>query len=431
MADKLRIIARVIGFCIVFIILFLGIEIYLFEDKRVSTVWETIQQEGEGPDILFMGNSHMYTSTNPILINHKLGIDSKILGSSAQNMVMTKENLKVLLEYQKPDIIVLEPYAALIDNREVMQTTKKGFVIDNLDGIKNYAHKLEASINTLKFTDLPEAMFQLCRPMLMWSRWEQVINGKSEKNNPYQQHDMLGYVWRDSYTDAEMNLEEVQKQYQQAYKKQEPYPLPDYNELALREFFEFARDEGIDVWIIKAPTAKVVEKYVGMMKTIEEIGKEYGVVKYIDDMHLYIDAIGLKQDDFYDLTHLNRRGAMKFTEYLIDIIAEQLNLKKQDDEVFFYKNEYITQLENGKYRYTMENYQDVQYKFELYKNKKIIETQDFSNQNYFDTDVELSEEYKLTVTMLPKEYSIEDKDAIKNKSMRLNFMQMKKTIEPE
>lgn len=129
--DKKCIIIRTISFSIVMIIILVGLEKIFFNSAAVCDTWEDIQNPMESdPDILFLGNSHIYTSINPEIINESTGLKVEILGSASQNSIITLSNLEIALRYKKPKCIILEANVILSDNMEELINEKRGYIIN-------------------------------------------------------------------------------------------------------------------------------------------------------------------------------------------------------------------------------------------------------------------------------------------------------------
>ena len=64
--NRKRVIVRAICFSFVVVIILLCLEKLFFTSIAVCDTWEDIQDKTkEAPDVLFIGNLHIYTSINP------------------------------------------------------------------------------------------------------------------------------------------------------------------------------------------------------------------------------------------------------------------------------------------------------------------------------------------------------------------------------
>lgn len=385
---------RAISFVIVFCILFLCCEKLFFNKNDVNSVWGKL--DNTDIDILIMGNSHAYTSLNAKALSDAIGLEVDLLGSSSQYMEQTLENLKVVLQYQTPKYIVLETNCSYGDRKESMRGEFMGMMLQNSDGIKNYWYKLQSVVRTYKLTDVFTGMFQLVRPVDMWTRWSRF----PDKDNYIA--DANGFRGTTTTAVVERSMQDVQDEYMQIYEAGKRTPLTDYNERALREFLQLAQDNGIEVWMYKGPTTRA--EYARHALEIEDVCRNYSNVTYIDDMHAVIAEIGLGQSDWYDTGHVNRAGAGKVTRYYGELIAERLGVDLDWNASYEYCGEKIKQTEAGTYQYTMENYsEECLYQFKLYVDGKLQEVQDYSTNNVYECayDARTSESCTVYCSMIP------------------------------
>ena len=408
-----------LGFIACFAISFTILDKLFFDETQGSTVWEDVQNE-DGPEVLFRGNSHAHCSFIPDILDSALGIDTAVLTSSAQPMYVTVENLKTVLNYYVPKLIILESNAIHADNREAMQGKSKAATMKNIDGIYAGTDKLRTAVQTLKFEDIPLAFTQMCRKDLMYSRWYRI--GKGMHENYYQRQDIQGYQIRNTCFGGVEKILDVQNFYIPTDGEQliaEARIREPLNEKALHEFLQLAEKNGIEVWIVKAPTLTKYENLISTMVRIREIAYEYSAVTHIMDLHGSMMDMGLTPSDFYDREHLNRRGAAKCTVWFGDVLGEWLGVMPNYEKVFFYKNENIEKVGDNLFQYTMEAFGDTQFRFEQKIDGKYVCIADWSEHN--DVVIELSPENadQLRVTMLPAGVSA---DNAATQGLTLNFM---------
>lgn len=394
---KKRNIIRALSFVLVFVLGLCLLDKVFYSTKGVSDVWSVIQEGDEEIDILVMGNSRAYTAIDTVALSQAYGKNVYTLGSGAQFMEMTYENLKVVLKYKKPKYIILEAYSPITNNKADMQSFKIGNMMQNFDGIQNYLYKANAIRKTFKWNTLPEGMFQLFRPTETWTRWNIIENKEWSE-------DAHGYLERKKYQTSDVSIEELQKANQEAYKYIR-YDVPEWNKVALEKFLALAEKEGIEVFVYNAPTK--LSDFSAYMKDIEQICEKYENVKSVEDMHFHMVEMGLEETDFYDGGHLNRRGAEKFTEYYGEQISKYVfggNITPNWDNVFGYKSESVTE-QDGQFVYQMDNWsEDCLYQFALYQNGKRVDLQNYSENNTYISpiDVRVTEGYKLYCRMIPK-----------------------------
>ena len=409
-----------IGLCFIlcFLIVFVLLDGLLFDETWETTVWKKVQCE-DGPEILFMGNSHAYVSFIPSVLDSALGMDTEVLASPAQNMYMTLENLKTILRYYSPRLIILEANAIYADNRDEMQGEKKGNTLQNIDGVRSYIDKIRISAKTLKFEDIPLGVTQLCRKGLMYSRWERL--GESVAANPFERQDIEGYKILSTHFGGEADICDIENFYTETEGGlfTESRIPETKNEKALHEFLQLAEKNSIEVWIVKAPTLRKDKNMIATMMRIEEIADEYSAVTCIMDLHESMTSMELTPMDFYDRGHLNRCGAVKCTTYFGEILGERLGVTPDYSKAFFYKGENIKLEDDGLYSYTMETFGDTRYCFEQKTDGKYVCISDWSNKNTVKVELLPENADQLRVTMLPADVPISE---AATQGLTLSFM---------
>lgn len=396
---------RVVLFIVLFCCIYVALDAFFFNDKGISSVWDTVQQKGSTSDVLIMGNSHIYTAVNTDVLSQALDKDINIMASSAAYISMLTEDFKTLLAYHTPRVLVIEASSVTANVRERMQTEAISATYQNFDGIRNPIYRLRSLLRIVKPESIPAGMSQLLRPSMMWSRLSVPFDrAKRADQNPFDQYDRRGYSARSTFPmiAPDYTLDEAAGKIQSTMASIKPLPLPEDNERAYREMLSLARDRGIEIWVLITPALNQTH-LAGMLQSVIDIGIEYGAT-HVDALWEDIEAIGLVPDDFYDAGHLNRKGAEKLTVYYGDIIAPRLDATPDYDRVFSYQTESVEPTEDGRFAYTMENYMPgTQFRFSLLERGAAIDTQPFSQDNRYlcDRDVRADSVYAVQVTMLP------------------------------
>lgn len=340
-------------------------------------------------------------------------------------MELTLVHLKTALEYKKPKYILLEVFSPILDNKATLaEGGPKGNLLMDLDGIHNYADKFSALCTLVDWKSMPEGMFQLCRPAHRWDRWNIKRNRKIKVSNT---HGYEAASTAKSFATGTKRVEDIESACRAAYSNHELEELADYNRDALVEFLDITKQNGINVVLYKAPTMRTDD--FGRVNEVFAIAKDYDNVVLCQDTRCDMLEMGLELEDFYDDGHLNKRGGEKFTYYFGNLLSAELDLPIDWDRVYAYKGEKIECLADGQFMYSMENYcTDTLYQFELYKENTLVEKIDFSENNYYvcEIDISNSTEYKLICSMIPTECK-EQKEACED-YIRVEFMKQNQCI---
>ena len=99
---------RFIGFIAVFILFFIWFnKAYSIEVPAWSDFYKLPRNS---IDVIFIGNSHTNTAFQPQIVNDLLDINTYLLGIPGENIPITYFELRELLKYQKPKMVVLESF---------------------------------------------------------------------------------------------------------------------------------------------------------------------------------------------------------------------------------------------------------------------------------------------------------------------------------
>lgn len=416
-------IASIFLFALLLFVILSALNVACYDSEGFCTTWNEISEMKE-LDVLIMGNSHAYCSFVPDIIEGSTGMTCRVLGSSSEGMNVTYENVRSVLRYCKPKVIVLEAYSVCVHTRNET-TEERVWTIDNINGIPDVFDRIRAGFNIFGVDDLPWCTFRIFRADRRWTRWSHISeNLKDDKVhlNRYQGYDVSGYRYRNSFTDGVGDPSSVADACRQIYSSGD-YTVEVYDEVcekAYIEFLELAEENGISVIIASAPTLEASR--CGALVRMKEIAEEYSCVKEFRDFNLSLDKINLTLEDFYDSSHLNRRGASKFTRYFL----EQMIIPKQPTpdffKVFAYDTEYVKSLGNKLNRFTMKAYGDgVKYCF--YLDGEIIKP--WSNENFVDLELEPEEADRISVAMAPPDATFKNIDEVQ---LKLRFMNQNDSI---
>ena len=409
-ASDVRFIASIAILFILLSEILLALDHACYDGAYICTTWNNVK-DGEDFDVLIMGNSHATTSFVPDIIEESTGLKCAILGSSGESMNTTLENFKTLLHYSKPKLIILEAYSTTKNGRP--ETVGKKSI-----GMPSFWDRISACVSILGIDDIPWCTFRIFCSEFRWSRWSTLVDNISDNKvgNRYRGHDVKGYQFKNSFTGGKGDIEVVEKKCREIYSDEDT--MSEISDPVVAEayvdFLNLAEQNGIPVIIVKTPT--LTTNNCSAISKMSEIAEGYNCVVDCIDFHMEMSNIGLDIQDYYDESHLNRRGASKFTKYFLEQMIIPGQSKPNFSNVFAYDTEYIIPLDNGRNRFVMETYgENVQYCFYM-DGKKI---KDWSDDNFVDVDISIDAASRIRVVMLP-EYAISDnKEKLK---LSLNFM---------
>jgi len=379
--------------------MFCGAERLFFSESLYCTTWTRIRDTATVPDVLILGNSHAFCSFVPDILNGSLGIDSALLSESGQDAYGVTDSFEIALKTGKPSLAILEMNAFTYEPG-VMAIEHKSSTLDNINGIPRLIHRALIAERELGLENVPQGAFQLLRADLMWSRWAGLFSPKSP--NRYASRDVLGYQFLNWFAGGDYDSRKAVVE-SAASNTRVLDLLGKSAQAELRRFLSLAQANGVEVWLVIAPTAATRFSHPSQMDAAAELAKEYGkTVTLCYDFHDDLLALQLTSADFFDRGHLNRQGAAKLTARFAELLGENLGVAPNWQRTFAYANEQIIPAQNGMYQYTMEAMgEGILYRFELEEEGGRRLIQDWSEVNTVFTPLPPEQADRVVVSMCP------------------------------
>ncbi len=368
---------QAVCFLLVFSLAFLWLDNIFYKH---DSCWEaTDDWSGQQFDVVFMGNSHVYCSINPEIINDALHINTIDLSSSSQPSEITYYNLKMLLNKTTPKAIVIEANILNTSVDELYEKDLAGLLYRNFDGIRNSFVRAMIVGRLIPMDKWLEAFSSLFRPVETWTRFEE-SKGKKEAA-------FLGYIAKEGVVEKPITLDKAEHSYKEAEGIwQNAEEKPDLR--WMKKILDLAQKENIPVYIIKTPISLFQTENSNIMLGLNELAKSYPIVTLVHDYNLETSSIGLTREDFYDEWHLNYLGAAKFTEYLTCDLGHWLGIEPDFSKVGWLKGQHYEQLSDDLYRYYVDLYDGCMISFIVKDaNDNIIQRTAFSRDNWIDLPV--------------------------------------------
>lgn len=342
---------RLALFAAVFAVTFLGLEKRFYSDAKIHPVWRYAANEGHAPiDILFVGNSHTYSSIDGKMLSEATGLNIRELTCASMNGVNVAADLEAFLNYEVPEVVVVElcPFGADQLNYEEMRKEKLGILFDHLDGIPDLDIRLKAVSRAVSFDDVPSGLFQLLRSALMWDRWSR----DRKASRTYDEYGAHRLFEVESYSGFFPDT--VAKAY--STPSEGDTGLVPQNVESFLSVIDLAERYGFEIWIYNAPTYFYNQNYASLLRMAESLQKEHPCIRRIDNSMAHLNEIGIDRTDYYDIHHLNLDGMEKVSVWLGERIAERFHTGFDTDSLLQYKGCSVTMLENGNYRYEYETF---------------------------------------------------------------------------
>ena len=306
---KLKRIIGIIAYTLVFFLFFTGFSKALMH-KQIEGRWNMTQKVAgfynEDPnsfDVLFFGSSHIYCSVDPALFKEETGLDSYVFATQLQPIWISYHYLIEALKMQKPKTVVLEVNMLAQDpEKDYLDEATNHTAIDPIPFSRNKLDMIYAAVPK------GERRYYFFHIMKYHDRWEDLEEKDFLRLYEHERDPDKGYV----------RLEE---------KVKEPVweDVSDITEVKkgtgksleyIEKFIDYAKAEGIEVILLKAPSNATVEQKM-YYNGAAEIAAERGIT-YLDfNTREAYEAMNLiVSEDFYDQMHLNSTGVKKFVKAL-------------------------------------------------------------------------------------------------------------------
>ncbi len=357
---KAAVIMRVTAFLCIFAALLSVANQFIVNRIPKVPGWQLIY-DGKGEDtidVLFMGNSYAYSAINPYIVNEALNIQSAMIAMSAGNITVSLNQLKEIMEFKKPRLVILE-LNVLVNKYDDLRYKKRGLVYTNLDSMRLGANKINMAMQLLNPEHLPEALFPVFRSGYLGKALKKNMEAMTEERK-------LGY---DRLTETYEPEKPVDQETLHAW------PVVQRQQEDLRSLIRLCKENGVDLWLLNKPRLEPRD-----LAVIQRIAAEYDVP--VINMNELPDKVEVGPLQFYDSGHLNALGANRVTEALVARLAGYLHNTADYANVLTMKDETVEPVDNGTYRFTVNTYApNATYSFEVYRDTKMIFVQEESSVN--------------------------------------------------
>ncbi|MCX5679786.1 MAG: hypothetical protein NTZ95_03925 [Candidatus Omnitrophica bacterium] len=243
-------------------------------------------------DILFIGSSHAYKGFDPRLFQAK-GYSSFNMGSSAQTLLNTYFLLKCYLPRIRPKVIVLELYPAMFSN----------------DG---YESTLDLLVNVPISWELLEMSLATGNPHAVIAYFQKIIRDYKYPLAKFNQMKIKGEKYiPGGYVETNMVRNE------KLDKKSCESKVLDSQLRYFSKIIELVKKFNITIVGVIHPLSKdyfKTFKYRAIVEDLRNVAVKYGVIilDFNDTMNLDPKL------DYSDISHLNKKGVIKFNNALMD-----------------------------------------------------------------------------------------------------------------
>lgn len=250
-------------------------------------------------DVIMMGSSHVHCDIDTGLLWKDFGIAAYDYSAAEQPLWITYYYLQELCKYQKPKVMVLDLFSSALRKADYQYD----WIRPNINGLRFSLNKL----NMLAVSVEPEKIEEYFPDFAFYhDRFSELED--EDFNYPLEHADEFkvfkGFT---PYFNVEPQIKPVLDQ-----KKSTDLTLKQ--EIYLQKIIDYTKAHDIKLYLIVAPyvTNSDDEKVYNKVKKIAKNNE----IDFHDFNYDY-DEMGLDfSRDFNDYSHVNYRGAVKFTKYL-------------------------------------------------------------------------------------------------------------------
>lgn len=266
-------------------------------------------------DVMFFGSSYCFFAISPLKMWQDYGFTSYVRGSANQSMFLTYYTLKESLDFQSPQVVVVEIGQVV---NEFDPIKDEWIARRGLDYLRMSSVKAEA-IMDLELDGSQQSYMSYFFPLLRYhSRWKELAHSDFDYYN-WDPHN----AYKGQYTGV--SIYEYQWPEDFMSPTDEVFDLPETSTVYLAKIAALCEEKDINLIFIKSP---MDGWNCAKHNSIQQIAQEYGV-PFIDyNLPENINAIKLNpaSDFHYNQWHLRVTGADKLSVHLGNYLIENYDL---------------------------------------------------------------------------------------------------------
>ena len=316
----------------------------LGEWYAVTGVTEYYKQPKHTIDILYVGNSNVYTGISPLEMYEKNGVTGYAYSTPEQKVWTSYYAIKEALKTQKPKVIFLEA-GEFFSNENDQSEQGKRKAIDPLKLSKNKLDMINDDV--YKFTTFDKLSCLI--PILRYhSRWNQLNEYDIKKFISNKEYSYFGYIPNKGVKSYNYKIsdDEKRKIEDEIVDDGDLSKIPSTVKNYLSKIMDVCNENNIQLVIISMPAPKSwSEEKHNIVETFAiDNNLKFIDLNYDDDI-----SIDWNTDSQDSGTHLNLYGAEKVANYLTNYINNNFKLEDhRNDENYKNWNEKIEKYEETK-----------------------------------------------------------------------------------
>lgn len=273
------------------------------------------EEEKNSVDVLFLGASTMFCTTDPLVLYEEYGITSYDLGSSAQPFELTYLFLQEALKTQKPKVVGLE-VLSIGNELDVNKAESLNYGLTDMPFSKTKA----LGVYDMFRNDKGKGLSYLIPLVQYKDRWQELTRADFVENAV---NYTKGAYTPDKITDTPLDFS--------SYYEEEEFVIPERNREIFDRIATLCKENDIALFLWKAPNTGWK---INGSREVEKLAEEYGL-PFMDYFTLLEELDIDNKQDFRDLSHFNRYGSKKASVYMGEFLKgkyELMDWRIQDAE---------------------------------------------------------------------------------------------------
>ena len=292
------------------------------------------KQEKNTIDVLYVGNSNVYTGVSPLEIYENIGVTGYSASTPQQDMIGSYYIIKEFFKIQKPKVVMLET-GEIFTIRE--HFTELG-MRSEIDYMQSGLHKLDILNDECMNFSVSEKASYLFPIVRYHSRYDRLTEFDIRKLIQKTEMSYKGYLYEEKtekYKNKSKNNYNEYKKYEEAHEKvdteRSDLKIPEYIDEKIDLLIEICKENESELVLMMMPVTD--DRAIEKSEFIKNYAKEKDV-KYVDFNREADEPINWETDTQDKGYHLNIKGAEKVGRYLSKYLSSNFDLenKKENQE---------------------------------------------------------------------------------------------------
>lgn len=269
-------------------------------------MWRSyLQEPKDSLDVLFLGTSIAYTDMIPAVIYARSGLSSFSMAGPVQSMTESYYYLREATKTQQPKLVVLELSGILLQNDPT-------YDLENICYMPDGLNKWRCALETGPKENLISYFFPL---NLYHSRWSEITWEEVQRNlSPAKTDVYAGWTYLEDITPFPEHVPRTETYTEESFAA---------GVRSLQRIVDYCSEKDMQLLLVTSPNCNELrpETAEKLQELVDTLGVDYM------DFDAVRDEIGIDDmTDFFDQSHLNYRGAEKYSLYLAVWLSEHCGL---------------------------------------------------------------------------------------------------------